>query len=253
MNRTHNDNPTYAIMRIKPKFDNVSVVLLGSFNPGIFQPAWFAQHGMIGDKEAENPGDMLQLKDQVVTFRVGMFGLNVQPDRFDITSLDDPHEHIKDLVVSCFGEYLPHTPVSALGINRNVHFEVGNFEIRDYVGSRLAPKDAWGEWGKEIEKAHDETIDKRGGMLSITMLQNNLQLDGYKGSVQAKVEPSNRIEGNAGIFIHVNNHFELTDEEKPVQGASSAVEALEAHWETSMNRARMIVDQIMALTEEYEQ
>ena len=110
-----------------------------------------------------------------------------------------------------------------------------------------------GEWGKEIEKAHDETIDKRGGMISITMLQNNLQLDGYKGSVQAKVEPSNRIEGNTGIFIHVNNHFELTDEEKPVHDASSAVETLEAHWETSMSRAKMIVDQIMALTEEYKQ
>ena len=238
-------------MRIKPKFDNVSVVLLGSFNPGIFQPAWFATHGMIGEKEAENPADMLQLKDQVVTFRVGMFSLSVQPDRFDITSLDDPHEHIKDLVVSCFGEHLPHTPVSAMGINRNIHFDTGNFEVRDYVGSRLAPKDAWGKWGEEIERRRDGPLEKRGGMLSVTMLQNNLQLDEYEVFVQAKVEPSKRIETNTGIFIHVNNHFELVDDEKSAQDASSAVGALEAHWKSSMNRASMITDQIMALTEEY--
>lgn len=235
-------------MRIKPKFDNVNIVLLGSFNPQIFQPAWFAMQGMIGKKEAENPADMVQLKDQVVTFRVGMFGLSVQPDRFDISSLDDPHEHIKDLVVSCFGGHLPHTPVSALGINRSIHFDTGDFEIRDYIGSRLAPKDAWGEWGKEVEESRYEA---RGGMLSITMLQNNLRSDRYKGSVQAKVEPSGRIGGSTGIFVHVNNHFELSEDEKSVCDASAAVDALESNWETSMNRAAMIVDQIMKLTEEY--
>ncbi|MYE61139.1 MAG: hypothetical protein F4235_03655 [Candidatus Dadabacteria bacterium] len=89
-------------------------------------------------------------------------------------------------------------------------------------------------------------------MLSITMLQKNLQQVGeYDSSVQAQVEPSIKIEGNTGIFVGVSNQFQLMDNEKSVQNASLAVEALEANWEISMKRAAIIVDQIMALTEEY--
>jgi len=238
-------------MRIKPEFDNASIVLLGSFNPRIFQPAWFARHGMIGEKEAEKTVMLLQNKEECA-FGVDTFELKVRLDHFLVTGVGDHPEHIKDLVISCFGKYLPHTPVVAMGINRNIHFDTGDFEVRDRVGSRLAPKDAWGEWGKEIQKSYDAPIYERGGMLSITMLQKNLQQVGeYDSSVQAQVEPSIKIEGNTGIFVGVSNQFQLMDNEKSVQNASLAVEALEANWETSMKRAAIIVDQIMALTEEY--
>ena len=140
-------------MRIEPAFDNASVVLLGSFNPMIFQPAWFARHKMIGDKEAEEAANLVQFQGQVVEFKVDAFELNVQSDRFIIGSLDDHPEHIKDLVISCFGKHLPHTPVRAIGINRSIHFNAGDFDATEYVGSQLAPKDAWGEWGEEIKKA----------------------------------------------------------------------------------------------------
>ncbi len=238
-------------MRIKPKLENASIVLIGSFNPRIFQPAWFAHNEMIGNKEAEQPANLIQFREQIVAFKVEMFELNVEPNRFVITSLNDhPAEHIKDLVISCFGKCLPHTPITAIGINRSIHFDTGDFEIRDSVGSRLAPKSAWGDWGKEIEKSYDEPIDKRGGMSSITMLQQNVHLDGCNVSVRAKVEPSYSIENNTGIFVDVNNHFELRSDEQSIQDGSSAVGILETNWETSMSRATMIMDQIMALTEE---
>ena len=238
-------------MRIEPEFDNASVVLLGSFNPMIFQPAWFARHKMIGDKEAEEAANLVQFQGQVVEFKVDAFELNVQSDRFIIGSLDDHPEHIKDLVISCFGKHLPHTPVRAIGINRSIHFNAGDFDATEYVGSQLAPKDAWGEWGEEIKKARDGPIDKRGGMLSITMLQQNLQLDEYNCSVQAKVEPSNRIETRTGILVGVNNHFESSLDKESVQDASLVTEVLEVNWNTSMKRAAMIADQIMALVEEH--
>lgn len=238
-------------MRIKPKLENASIVLIGSFNPRIFQPAWFAHNGMIGTKEAEQPANLIQFREQMTVFRIEMFELNVGSDRFVITSLNDhPAEHIRDLVISCFGEYLPHTPITAIGINRSIHFDTGDFESRDRVGSRLAPKSAWGDWGREIEKSYEEPIDKRGGMLSITMLQQNVHLDGCSVSVRAKVEPSYSIENSTGIFVDVNNHFELSSDEQSIQDASSAVEILETNWETSMSRAAKIMDQIMALTEE---
>ena len=59
-------------------------------------------------------------------------------------------------------------------------------------------------------------------MLSITMLQQNLRLEGYNVSVQAKVEPSYKVEDGRGIFVDVNNHFELSDDEQSIQDASLA-------------------------------
>jgi hypothetical protein len=39
-------------MRIVPEIDQASLVLLGRFNPAIFQPFWFARHGIVGADEA---------------------------------------------------------------------------------------------------------------------------------------------------------------------------------------------------------
>jgi hypothetical protein len=235
-------------MRIKPQLDQATIVLVGRFNPAIFQPAWFALHKMLGQKEAESPQIKL-IQAGVSQFKVDQFELLVLSDRFSITSLDGHPEHIKDLVISCFGQNLSHTPVLAMGINRATHFDTGSFEVRDRVGSRLAPKDVWGAWGKEIEASPLDPKDARGGMISIAM-QQSMRPDGNKGHVQAKVEPSTRIANSTGIFVDVNDHFELRGAEQAVQDASSAVAVLESNWEASLQRSAMIIDQIMALTEE---
>jgi hypothetical protein len=85
-------------------------------------------------------------------------------------------------------------------------------------------------------------------MISIMMRQSS-RPDGHEGHVQAKVEPV-RIAHNSGIYVDVNDHFELSKPEQEVQDASSAVATLEGNWEASLERSAMIVDQIMALAEE---
>ena len=145
-------------MRISPQIDRATIVLVGRFNPAIFQPAWFALHKMIGQKEAET-ADIELIHKEVSQFKLDQFEFQVLADRFAITSLDTHPEHIRDLVISCFGQFLPHTPVRAMGINRAVHFDTGDFEVRDCVGGRLAPKDAWGAWGEEIRGAPREPLE----------------------------------------------------------------------------------------------
>ncbi len=235
-------------MRIKPQLDHVVIVLVGRFNPAIFQPAWFALHNMVGKKEAE-AAHINAILGEISQFKIDPFEIQVLPERFTITSLDAHPEHIRDLVISCFGQCLPHTPIRAMGINRLVHFDTGDFETRDRVGSRLAPKDAWGSWGREIEVGPREPPEARGGMISIVMRQSS-RPDGHKGHVQAKVEPSTRVASNSGVFVDVNDHFELSNPEQEVQDASSAVAMLEGNWEASLQRSAMIIDQLMALAEE---
>ena len=41
-------------MRIEPESDEAGIVIVGSFNPRIFQPFWLAKQNLISDEAAEN-------------------------------------------------------------------------------------------------------------------------------------------------------------------------------------------------------
>lgn len=235
-------------MRIKPEFDQAGIVLLGSFNPAIFRPEWFARNGMIGEKESEIP-IILQTQQELI-FEAAKFNLHVSLERFAISDISNHPEHIKDLVISCFGKFLSHTPIHLMGINRSIHFDAGSYEIRNRVGSQLAPKTAWGKWGEEIEKGSQksETRDRHGGVISISMVQRDLEFEGCSVHVNAKVEPSIKNR-ESGIFVSVNNHFDLPTDHVQETSSATAVRILEANWETSLKRAAFIFDQIMELTE----
>ena len=117
----------------------------GTFEPSIFLPTWFAQHQMIGKKEAENL-EISPTKNEL-EFKVDAFKLRARPNLFEIVSSDNHFEHVRDLVISCFGKVLPSVPIKLVVICRRIHFDAGGFEVRDRVGSRLAPKEPWGKWG----------------------------------------------------------------------------------------------------------
>ena len=63
-------------MRIKPQIDRTKIVLLGSFNHAVFQPAWFACHDMIGDEEAENAD--VSMSGQESRFKAALFEIFVR-------------------------------------------------------------------------------------------------------------------------------------------------------------------------------
>ena len=222
----------------------------GSFEPSIFLPKWFARHEMIGKKEAENL-EISRTKHEL-EFKVDAFKFRARPNLFEVVSSNSHFEHVKDLVISCFGEVLPNVPVKFVGICRRIHFDAGSFEIRDRVGSSLAPKEPWGKWGEQIKEASSRSLEEHGGMISITMYQPKMDFEGQKIDVQAVVEPSFEIKDGKGIFIEVQNYFRLDEDEPEIHDASLAVRVLENHWESSLKRAEMIFDQIMELTKECE-
>ena len=235
-------------MRIKPEFDQAGIVLLGSFNPAIFRPEWFARNEMIGEKESETPV-ILQTQQELI-FEASRFNLHVSLERFAISDLSNHPEHIKDLVISCFGKFLPHTPIHSMGINRCIHFDAGSYEARNRAGSQLAPKTAWGKWGEKIEEGSRKSEDrnKHGGVISISMVQRDLEFEGCGVHVNAKVEPSTKNR-ESGIFVDVNNHFDLATDQVREMSSATAIRVLEANWEISLERAASIFDQIMKLTE----
>jgi hypothetical protein len=229
-------------MRIQPELSEVAIVIVGSLNPRIFTPDWFARHGLLPSREADQ-AIINVVHAQITSFRTDWFTLQVQQDRFQASTTTAPYVKLSDLVVRTFKEFLPHTPLAKLGINRQVHFDVGSAEIRDRIGEMLAPKEPWGDWAPDLSAGDERT---RGGMSSLTMVQRKLE-DRDRGAIHVTVEPSNQVgRGRTGIYMHVNDHYEIEEPDK-VAGGDEIVATLMEKFDASIARSEWIIDQIMKL------
>lgn len=232
-------------MRIEPENNSVIIVLVGSLNAAIFHPAWFVANNLLSKNDLEG-AEVEIIHPEIAAFKIGdWLHIRVEPNRFIAETTEPPFVRLSDLVVRTFGEALIHTPISQMGINRRVHFSVGDEETRDKIGKKLAPQDAWGEWASDIAGKNPE---KHGGMISITMRQLDLD-DRETGHVQAKVEPSRLIKNRSGISVEVNDHYEISNEDFSDR-AIRISDLLGKQFEASIRRSEWIIDQIMALKEE---
>jgi hypothetical protein len=229
-------------MRIEPEISAASIVLVGSFNPKIFQPFWMAKHGLISEKDADTAEVSIIHPEVSAFFIEGLFTLQVDRGRFSIERSVAPLILICDTTVKLFSEILPHTPVEKMGINRLVHFNVGEAE-RDRIGKILAPREPWGDWGKKVSSGEGT---KHGGLTSLTLMQKDAA-DRPSGWIQTRVEPSTRIGGGqSGIFVEVNDHFEILD---PKENSSplAMMKILHERWDASIKNSDAIIDGLMSL------
>lgn len=227
-------------LRIEPEISGVAIVLRGSFNPSIFQPFWMARQGLITD-EAAASATVGVIHQEISQFAVeSEFILNVQSDRFQISRATAPLIPVSDLCSRIFGDILPHTPISQLGINRSVHFSVGSVRERDRIGKLIAPQDPWGEFGSGFNS--DDPL-KLGGLQTMTMINKKVS-DREAGWIQARIEPSQSIgKGETGIFIEINDHYQIKD----TTDAVVAMRILQERFDASIANSDKIIDQIMSL------
>ena len=229
-------------MRIEPENNNVSIVLVGSLNAAIFHPSWFVANNILTNVDIENAEVEIIHRD-IAIFKVGdWLRIQVEPNRFIAETTEPPFVRLHDLVVRTFREALVHTPINKLGINRLVHFGVGDEETRDKIGKKLAPQEAWGEWASDIAGTGK---NKHGGMVSLSMRQNDGD-DREIGYIEAKIEPSPLIKNRAGIMINVNDHYEIPKDDS-LAGPIPIMDILEKQFDKSIRRSEWIIDQIMDL------
>ena len=231
-------------MRIEPEIGEVDVIVLGTFNPALFTPAWFVLHGLL-PKAAADSAEVALVHPQVTEFTFDWLHLRVSAERFSAETSQAPHVRVCDLVVRVFREYLPHTPLRAFGINRYVHFPVRSPAERDRIGRTLAPVEPWGRWGPDLGLDGDHS-----GMTSLTMSQLDPPGRAPGGRINVTVEPSNRIgDPRSGVYVGVNDHYPI-DETSPTVGRS--IGGLEENFEASLKRSDDIIDHVMSLAEERE-
>jgi hypothetical protein len=157
--------------------DSAVVVLVGSFNPAIFQPAWFAAKGLIRESEAagvENP----LVAAEVSTFRADWLSVTVTRERFQAQASDPAHHLLlRDLVLGTF-QLLEHTPITRLGINRAMHFRFSDTASWHAFGDFVMPKAPW-----------DGLVEKPGLR---SLLVEGARRDALLGRAYVRVEPSQK-------------------------------------------------------------
>lgn len=230
-------------LRIDPRASEFTIVFLGQFNPAIFTPAWFGWHELLPVGMVES-AELQTAQPRVTSFRADWLELQVLANRFTVKTTQSPSVRLRDLVMRIFGEQLPHTPISAMGINRNVQFLVGDFRERDRIGRRLAPTAAWGEWGAELDPDAE-----RGGMVSLTMRQVNIPDRPRGDQINVTVGPWDEGPDNRGVSILANDHHTLNEPD----GRTATREfmgILEARFERSIDHLERITDHVMSLREQ---
>jgi hypothetical protein len=228
---------------IDPELNSVSIVLIGNFNPSIFQPYWFSAQGLIAEQAASS-AKISVIHPEVTNFAIdSFFALQVTTDRFSIERTVAPWILIADMVVRMFGSLLPHTPVGRMGINRIVHFKFKDAATRERIGRLLAPRDPWGEFGK---RSSGGTGPKHGGLQSMSLIQRDVS-DRPGGWILTKIEPSARIAAEtSGVYMEVNDHYDSKDWPSP-KDAQEIVKMLEAKFDQSLQCSENIINQIMGL------
>ncbi len=209
-----------------PEISGGALVLLGSFNPKIFQPEWFARQQLLPQAEAD-AAEMKILIPQVSHFETERFVIQVTTERFAVTSKASANPApLRDLVQGTFF-ILEHTPVTAMGLNYLMHFAMGSEEKWHEIGDRLAPKEPW-----------NQILEGRPGLLSMTILTQMNEPNGSQFRI--KVEPSAQVP--FGVYFETNEHYPAPENE-PLRGLMGI---LGERWEDAQIYAARVVNHILS-------
>jgi hypothetical protein len=211
--------------------NSASIVLMGSFNPAIFQPEWFVRQNLLPAEEGEK-AEVKVITPQVSEFRTERFIIQVTLDRFAaLTKPDANPAPLRDLVAGTFFT-LEHTPLKALGLNRDMHFALPSEDAWNQVGDKLVPKDVW-----------KQKLQGHVGMQSLVVQAG---VPGFSDETQKEVRLSVRVDPSIpvkfGVYFQVNEHHEA-----PKIGASDyLMERIRTRWEGAYNYAAEIADYILS-------
>jgi hypothetical protein len=203
---------------IASKIEGISLVLLGSFNPKIFHPIWFAAENMVSRQEAE-AAEIGVIHPEVATFTMNKIKYEITRDRFVLNTTFSPlYNVLRDIALGAF-TLLHHTPITALGLNYEVHYLLNSEETWHQFGHRIAPKECWnGVLGKP-------------GLRKLLM--EGVREDKYKGFIRVEAAPSVRI--HPGVFLSVNDHFAFESESA---GAAETVQILKQGWSQFLEQSK---------------
>lgn len=211
--------------------EEVSIVFIGSFNPAIFHPDWLLRNKLINQDDHEYAIKELKVVHKFASgfpIRSGL-GLVVDPDRFQLHGDFTDNHKMRDLAINIF-RLLEHCPVTAMGVNRLMHFRLASKDELVQAANRLSGVDRFKSVFDDPWLRSYEVIGKRP--------------DGDDGYLHVKIAPSSKIV--PGLLIHVNNHRERQSPER--LNLEELLKTLDGSWDQMMNYAIEIADKIWGIS-----
>jgi len=210
------------------------VILRGSFNPRILQPAWLAAQGLIREAESEN-AEIRIVHEQVVAFGLEWANLEVDHDQLVVNSTPKggTPEQVRDLALGAI-EILDHTPIYNVGLQFFGHYGLKDQAARDELGWALVPPTPF------------EGQLARVGMRSLQMAGRRSAEDVGGDGLMVTVEPSAHIAPN-GVYLAVLDQYDVADSSEPNVGSSFAVDCIKSQWDPSLKRAESITSEIFSV------
>jgi hypothetical protein len=191
-------SPEMPIPAKAPEAEGLEIVLVGSFNPAIFHPEWFLRHQLIGPNDSKE-SDVKVVSADVT--EVNFCGIRLQcfHERLSLqTSNASVYDRLIDITCSIIS-LLPHTPITACGVNPSVHFRINDEVYWHKIGHLLAPKELVWEKALKTPGLRMLVINAKGSLA-------------YDGDTNVTIEPSAKYP--PGIYVGANLHFPVKEKEK---------------------------------------
>ena len=228
---------------IKPERKQYSIVLIGAFNPLMFQPEWFGRNDVIPPEEIALARDQNNVVKMIITpqltqFRISQLSITVEQNRFQVIAEKEPLLTIKDFIIKTF-EKLGGMSISAYGFNYSAHYQFNNESDIHAFADKLTPKKYWSSLlGKDIEGD-----DRKGGL---SLLQMHKVKEDNKGQISIALQRS--IYVTHGIFFNCNDHTNINPDDST---AEIVMEKIEKDFDISfINMAKIQEDLIVEATKD---
>ncbi len=198
-----------------------TIVLIGRFNPRIFQPMWFDAKGLLS--EADVDPQSLVMTDGFAAFQTELFGLLCAQERcqFTTTATTPSPDVIRDLVLGTF-TLLKETPIWECGINHVGHIPPSVRRWDDIAAQFGDPQRTF----VVLDDQQLQTIEVRA--------QRD---DEREGSRTVQLQPSTHLEG--GVWFALNDHVAVRSQPDVAETvrAAEAMTVLENIWDPSVGVA----------------
>ncbi|MBP6721942.1 MAG: hypothetical protein KA239_06460 [Bacteroidia bacterium] len=210
------------------KIETLSVVLIGDFNPVIFQPAWLANKSLIRESEAEK-AEIEVIHNELNRFSLEWVEIEIAKNRCEFRSSKVAHfPLVRDLIVGIFS-ILQETPIKSFGMNHLYDLSLGTVQRYHAFGEALTPLNLWA------------TTLSKARLLDLQILEEDVS-NAKNGRKRIQITPTPNSTIGFGVLISINNHFELN---KPAHSANEHIALLKENWETSFLDARHIINEML--------
>lgn len=217
----------------KPIFETqqeaISIVILGDFNPSIFQPFWFSANGLMPSEETK-AAEIEMIHKRLASFSMGKIKVQVDEARLGLTTVESPQGLVlRDLAIGTLS-ILEHTPLKAIGINLDTVFELESDDAWHAIGHRLVPKKHWTPFVSQPGMQQVIVEGKR----------DNCSAD----RIQIRVQPTAQRQ----VMVAINQHYNLASKERMDvrERHDAAVRALQEDWTTFFKYAVAAAVQVIS-------